>query len=50
MKFIGIVFCLTLVLAAAAFVAISMMDVPVQQTEVIKTVPNERIYNQGGTQ
>lgn len=50
MKFIGFVFCLTLVLAAAAFVAISFIDVPVHQTEVVKTVPNERIYNQGGTQ
>lgn len=50
MKFIGLVFVLTLVLAAAAFVAISVIDVPVSQTEVTKTVPNERIYNQGGTQ
>ncbi len=50
MKFIGIVFCLTLVLAAAAFVAVSFIDVPVAQTEVSKTVPNERFYNQGGTQ
>lgn len=50
MKFIGIVFCLTLVLAAAAFVAVSFIDVPVQQTDISKTVPNERFYNQGSAQ
>ncbi len=50
MKFIGIVFGLTLVLAVAVFVAISVIDVPVEQTEVTKTIPNDRIYNQGGSQ
>jgi hypothetical protein len=47
MKFIAIVFCLTLVLAAASFVAVAFIDVPVAQTEITKTVPNDQFYNKG---
>lgn len=49
MKFIGIVFCLTLVLALVAFVAVAVVDVPVEQSQIVKTVSNDRFYNQGGT-
>lgn len=50
MKFIAIVFCMTLILAVAAFVVIAFIDVPVEQTEITKTVSNERFYNNGGVQ
>ena len=50
MKLLGIVFCMTLTLALVAFSAIAMMDVPVNQTQISKTVPNERFYSNGGTQ
>jgi hypothetical protein len=50
MKFLSIVFGMTLILALVAFVAVAVMDVPVEQTEVSKTVSNERFYNKGGTQ
>lgn len=50
MKFVSIVFGMTLVLALVAFVAVAMMDVPVSQTEISKTVPNERFYNKDGAQ
>lgn len=50
MKFIAIVFCMTLVLAAAGFVAIAFIDVPVEQTEITKTVSNDQFYKNGGTQ
>lgn len=50
MKLLGIVFCMTLLLALVAFAAIAMMDVPVEQTQITKTVSNERFYNNGGVQ
>lgn len=52
MKFIAVAFCLTLVLAVAGFVAVAFIDVPVAQTEITKTVPNDQFYNSnsGGTQ
>lgn len=49
MKFLGIVFGIVVVLALVAFIAIAMIDVPVAQTEVSKTVPNDQFYNQGAT-
>ena len=50
MKLLGIVFCMTLLLALVAFTAIAMMDVPVEQTQITKTVSNERFYNNSGGQ
>jgi len=49
MKFLGIVFCLTLVLALVGFVTVAMIDVPVEQSQIVKPVSNDRFYNQGGT-
>lgn len=47
MKFLGIAFGLTLILALVAFVAIAMIDVPVEQTQVSKVVSNDQFYNKG---
>jgi len=44
MKFIGIVFGIALVLGLVGIIAIAMMDVPVQQSQITKTVSNERFY------
>lgn len=44
MKFIGIVFGIALVLGLVGIIAIAMMDVPVQQSQITKTVANERFY------
>ncbi len=44
MKFIGIVFGIALVLGVVGVTAIAMMDVPVEQSQVTKTVSNERFY------
>ena len=50
MKFLGILFGMTLFLAVVAFVAVAVIDVPVEQSQVTKTVSNDRFYNNGGTQ
>lgn len=42
MKFIGVVFAVSLTLGILAFGAISMVDVPVEQKQVSKTLENER--------
>lgn len=44
MKFIGIVFGIAFVLGLVGIIAIAMMDVPVQQSQITKTVSNERFY------
>lgn len=32
------------VLLAGGFAAIALMDIPVQQTEITKTIPNDRFF------
>lgn len=47
MRLLIIVFGMTSVLALLAFGALSVIDVPVEQSEVVKIVSNDRFYNSG---
>lgn len=47
MKFIAIVSGLTVLLALAAFVAVAMIDVPVTQKQITRTISNDTFYNKG---
>lgn len=45
MKIIAIIFGATTILAVLAFVGVSMINVPVEQSEVVKTVSNDRFFS-----
>ncbi|QQG35625.1 MAG: hypothetical protein HYS17_08865 [Micavibrio aeruginosavorus] len=45
MKIIAVITGMTALLAVLAFVSISLIDVPVEQSEVVKTVSNDRFYS-----
>ncbi|MBU0799877.1 MAG: hypothetical protein KKA05_02630 [Alphaproteobacteria bacterium] len=44
MKFVAIIFAAAALVTAAGFAYVAMQDVPVQQTEIVKTIPNDRFF------
>lgn len=50
MKFLAIISGVTALLALIAVTGIAMIDIPVEQKVITKTVPNDTFFNNNGSQ
>ena len=44
MKFVAFILGIAALITAAGFTFVALKDVPVEQTEIVKTIPNERFF------